>query len=59
MRVHARAALGDHVLQGRIDFEDFVHAEHVEKQATFERRADAHTDAAFGDDRDLVLIGES
>ncbi len=57
-RVNARAALGDHVLHGRVHFEDFVHAEHVEEQPAFERRADAHADAALGHDGDFVLVGE-
>ena len=57
-RVNAGAALGDHILHGRIDFENFVHAEHVEQNAAFERRADAHADAAFGDDRNFMLVGE-
>ncbi len=56
--VDARAAFGDHVLQRRIHFEDLVHAEHVEQNSALERRADAHADSAFGDDRNLVLVGE-
>ena len=36
----------------RVYFENFVHAEHVQKNAAFERRADAHADAALGDDRE-------
>ncbi len=43
----------------RIHFEDLVHAEHVEQDAAFERRADAHADAALGDDGNLMLVGES
>ena len=51
-------AFGDHVLHGRIHFENLVHAEHVEEDAALERRANAHTDAAFGDNGDFVFVGE-
>src|SRR6266545_2362457 len=50
------AAFSNDKLLTRIHFEDLVHAEHVEQDAALERRADAHADAAFGDDRDLVLV---
>src|SRR5262245_18252264 len=56
--VDARTALRDHILKGWVDFQDLVHAEHVEENATLERRADAHTHPAFGDDGDLMLVGK-
>ncbi len=56
--VDTGAAFSNDKLLTRIHFEDLVHAEHVEQDAALERRADAHADAAFGDDRDLVLVGE-
>src|SRR4030095_15119017 len=56
--VDARTTLRDHILKGWVDFQDFVHAEHVEENATLERRADAHTHPAFSDDGDLMLVGK-
>ena len=56
--IDAGAALGDDILHGWIDFENLIHAEHVEQNAALERRADAHADAAFGDDGNFVLVGE-
>ena len=58
-RIDTGAALGDHVLHGRIHFENFVHAKHVEQNPALERGTDAHTDAAFGNDGNLVFVGES
>ncbi len=57
-RINAGASFGNHVLESGIDFQDLVHPEHVQEDPPPERRADSHADAAFGDDRDLMLVGE-
>ena len=57
--IDAGASFGDDILKGRVDFEDFVHAEHIQKDASLEGRADSHTDAALGNDWNLVLVGEA
>src|ERR1043165_6673669 len=56
--IDARSSLGDDILLRRVHFEDLVHAEHVEENAALERRADTHSHAAFGDNRDFMLVGE-
>src|SRR5262249_38168222 len=56
--VDAGATLGDDILERTIDLQDFVHAEHVQKNSPFERRADAHAHPAFSDYGDLVFVGK-
>ena len=57
--VDARAAFGDHVLHGGLTSRILSMPSMSSKNAALERRADAHADAAFGDDRNFVLVGES
>ena len=58
-RVNAGASFGDDVLELGVYLKNFIHPEDIQEDASFKRGADAHTDAAFRDDRDLVFIGET